>query len=439
MDILNSSLLEDVKDVLEKPAPKQDNQWKLTFHLPSGDMEAMKVDYVQIERDYEKRYGDLIYVQVTMRRRDVIQKIYPMRETLMATLYRKGSNGPINQLLKVTIRDNLPSLGTGVASDMDEHDDPKTDRLFTLTVQLLSRFVEHIRLASFGHTGRQTTVERFLTANLSLPIPSVKLPSEELIDGIDMIPADNTQVYRSLTVPSYVPIYKVPKYCQEILCGVYKDGINHYIQDRHWYVYPEHRVTHFNSTEKKLTVVSVPENRLPKPENSWFTDGKSTVILSTGSKVEIEMKEILQLQFGNAVRMNLARRMIHVGRTVNGDDVTVNRKESVIETSNHLRQDGRQVAPFADHPITDNVYRELSKIEGRDRQLIEVEWQNSSLDVIYPGMPVRYIYMKGNEVKEIYGQVLQFNFKERVAGEGINNPNYESTGSLKLMLESTDA
>jgi hypothetical protein len=62
--------------------------------------------------------------------------------------------------------------------------------------------------------------------------------------------------------------------------------------------------------------------------------------------------------------------------------------------------------------------------------MIEVVWENSDPSLITPGLAVKYMYLDGEEVKEMYGIVIKTHHFTTTQGVGITASRHTSKTSL---------
>ena len=68
-------------------------------------------------------------------------------------------------------------------------------------------------------------------------------------------------------------------------------------------------------------------------------------------------------------------------------------------------KDGVNQIRFADNKLTSSKNIELSKLAPSMGVFMRISWENSKASVIYPGMPVKVLYLKNNAVKSMVGTV----------------------------------
>ena len=67
------------------------------------------------------------------------------------------------------------------------------------------------------------------------------------------------------------------------------------------------------------------------------------------------------------------------------------------------RADENNFAPVGISRITSNKNKELSALAIRQGSFMQYVWENSDDSLLYPGMPIRLLYLDNNKPTETYG------------------------------------
>jgi hypothetical protein len=98
------------------------------------------------------------------------------------------------------------------------------------------------------------------------------------------------------------------------------------------------------------------------------------------------------------------------------------------------REDGLDHIVEAPVRITAAYLTEYGRIAARAGMIIEGEWENSNKDVLYPGMPLKFMYMQNGTVEELTGVLVgdhTFEFRTTV---GSNNIRFISKTKLTMFV-----
>ena len=87
--------------------------------------------------------------------------------------------------------------------------------------------------------------------------------------------------------------------------------------------------------------------------------------------------------------------------------------------------------------ITANVFTEYVKLAEKSGAFIQVVWENSNPLLIYPGMPVNYMYLENNIARELYGIVIGTQSFITATNKGVANRRFATKTTLTLFVQRT--
>lgn len=447
MDIRESALWSEIEDVFDSGEKPVHFRYRCVVHTPEGDLTDVQVISLDVTREYRSAYSDEILIRISIPHSDYIKQLYPHRDQLTITVLKEplgelSNSDDYDKLMQTDIYRAVlgdmsnPALTGGSKHDIDDKEMERAP-YDEIDLQLISRSVEKIRMSSTSGIFVNMYTDDVLQGLLSLSCSGDRLglDRKESIVGVDVVEGDNRKERYYTIIPQGTPLIKVPDYIQNEQGGVYLYGIGFYIQNRIWYVYPEYQLNRFEEEPRNLTVVNVPNGRFPGAERTYQTDGQRTLVLATGEMVQIDTSESTQLNFGNAVRFARSDLIMGGSRIVDGDEVTMLGDRLMMEVSATPRKTGLNFAPMSGRRITNNLFREVSDLSPRLGTYMQFTWENSDPDRLYPGMPVQYLTMKGEEVTRLYGVVSGCDFSVQMTGTGRNNARHTCTSVVTLFLE----
>jgi hypothetical protein len=182
-------------------------------------------------------------------------------------------------------------------------------------------------------------------------------------------------------------------------------------------------------------VFNIPKDRLPEVERTYITDGDRISVISTGETKQTDTSENLQHNLGNGVRFLDANKVLGEWRRVKENQATISRVDNMNEIVLKARRVGLNNAPMSPRRITANPYFETSEITKRLGTFVQTHWENADPELIYPGMPVKFIYMDGKDLGEVYGTVIGADHYVSLLGTGITATRYRCDVVLTLYIE----
>ena len=417
MNFEDSSLYIEVKDIISRGANPVFDFYTAQIHLANEDMDVLKIVQIDIDRDYERSFTDTIVLTAVLPLGKYAKRVYPERNNLEITIKRKpmlelGSNedtsrGPVIERYVAVLMNQGNPLIEGDDYNIPSEDALDLSQLVNVAFQLIPKSVDQLRMKSVGGVFRGGNSEETLKTVLTRESQTLDLPKELLPLGIDMVPSTNKNKRDHIVIPHGVKLIDLPQYLQDKCGGLYSSGVGFYYQNKHWYLYPLYDTERFDTTTDKVTIINVPGNKLVGVERTYRKDGSNTIILSTGNVKFKDISDHQQLSNGNGVRFAEASIFMDgFVQTKNNKTISA-RGANVNEVISTSRQSGRQNVHVSDTRITSNVAKEYSSLARREGAIINLLWENANPDLIFPGIPVKILYLEDDEIREITGVVLK--------------------------------
>lgn len=445
MEIMDSSLGIEIEKITKSGDKKVVYYWRAEIHTPVEIIEAIKVLSIDVDRNYEGNYADESIVKVVLSAGKYSYRIYPYLTQLDIVLYKiplhEQSDGydekrPIEeQRYTATLLNPItPMVDANSINQPDEFSLDITN-LLELDFQIVFKAVEQMRMMSFGGVYRNLTVEQFLRVAYTNESRKVDVDLDEKPIGIDIIPPNNTSVRDHILIPQGTKLVDLGQYVHYKCGGVYGSGFACYYQGKHWYVFPPYDNRLFDDADEFLTIINIPYNKMPGIERTYRKDGKNLIILATGeSRLKNDSEELI-LNRGNGLRFADASKFIDEFVAVDNNKAIATRSKVANELKAFERETGKNLVVNSAVKITANFLVEHSKLAPKDGTIIGVTWENSYPDHIFPGMPVKYIYLDGEEVKEVIGVVIKAHHFTSLIAPGVTASRHLSTTNLTIFVK----
>ena len=279
-------------------------------------------------------------------------------------------------------------------------------RLVPAYLQLIDLGLESMLGMYIGTTIYESTVENALRALLTLGSKSRKVKefSDINFQGIDIVQANNPKVYSKIIIDNSVPLTSLAHYLQNTL-GVYSGGMSQYFTQGRWYVYPTYHTGRYHDTQGTLTILDMPANKMPHTESSFITNEQETVILATGQTYNNSPVTDRLYNIGSGTRFVDGSNLLEGKETFDRGYVTTDRYKEVTEFLHDDRFGNRAIAGVSPDMVTTNPYKQYSRLAPTVTEQADIEWHNSQIGVIYPGMPTRILYQREKKTIIRYGVV----------------------------------
>jgi hypothetical protein len=455
MEVTDSMLYSDLKTMIEEENDNVHYSWKLELFNGTELVDVEKVLGVSIDRDYPLNFNDVVMVEIVITQPKYQYKVLPYKDNLRVVLSKiprnpdKSETTPdianvvreYNCKLTDPQSNALMAGGGNAATEADDN----LSMMMETTLQLIPTTIDEYKFREINVIMRDVTVEEaiklLLMTNVApeggseLPVNSTAFEQGgfEGIAGVDMVPATNEHRYSHIIIPPGVRLLDVPNYLQKHY-GVYDTGIGHYLQNGTWYVYPLYDITRYQDTDRTLTVVNIPQNMMPGIDNTFALDGVSLGVLATRDVVHLDSSDSDQVNHGNGYRLLPSKHVMDVFSITDGNVTTTSRRTNVIEQMVEGRVTGKNNAPFCNEHISDNTFRENSGLSARVGSSVVLVWENSDPDLVTPGMPVKFLYLKESKVTSLEGVVLKQSSHSAMLNPGFANEQYSTTTVLELFL-----
>jgi len=452
VEINASKLYNDMLEIASKPATASRFTWELDFLVTGVPVKTLK----DIDRLYVNNFSDIIMVEVSVGMGTYSTEIYPFKDDLQATLYKKATKATGDEISKdtpiyaqtysCTLGDKIsPAMVNGGVATSDKETGDRSN-IITLSIQLTNIELETIRGVEVAGIYRNVTMKdllRTLMLNnakiggpppLPVPLGEFKQLDFKGIAGVNIVDPSNEHVYDHVIIPPGVRLVDLPNFLQGRY-GVYSAGIGYYLYRGLWYIYPNYDYTRFNKVAKTLTIANVPGNKMTGADKTYQVKGDQVYVLATGEMQHIDNSETDQLNLGNGYRQLRSSLVIDDFATVSKNKATVVRKDNMVETVIERRKAKKEYVYFSANKISDNVAVENSKLAGRIGGFIHIQWENSEEDLVYPGMPVKVLYLKHDTVIEVMGVIHRAETLHSLERAGYSNLKHNSTTVLTVYIK----
>lgn len=432
MEIESSSLWREVQAIIS--SGQGDNHWAIDVVLHAvnqkSNVKVMKILELDRLRDFTGRYTDAIVLRLAMFKGDYAYQVFPFRDNLEATLIftpLTETGQPDTRRLTKTVRYNaILRNEENLLLKTDSNYVPTQEVMnregpYGVVLQLQDKAVSLLEKYLVGTTFKSgTTVEQALQVMYYTASNTALSPIKQLVDGVDVVTPNNTQPQEHIILPQGTRLVDVAGYIQDVSYGIYNAGIGSYYANKHWYIYPLYDTTRIKNTKRIVTIINIPENKLPGIERTYRQNGSNLVILATGNTNFADSKKATQLNEGTGVRFADANAVMSKSA------VTTQKNLAVLQSNQIMNQvtldeptDGRSFAPLADVKFTSNKCRELSKLAKRSGFVASLTWEHSMAELIEPGTVAKLLYIAGETVRQVNATILAIHETSGVLGDGV--------------------
>jgi len=442
METRKSTVLEEIHAIFQDGSKPVHYVWKCTLEVNGEVIEPHRTFNIDIHRHYGEDYAEQIMAELQIAPSQYVDKIYPNRQNITATLYQIPLNedGSENwdekrylQIYRGMIKGGKdmklnPGREQGTSEDLD------MGGHVVVEFQLVSRALEQLRLKLPGGIYRDTTAGRVLKSIFDQERTRIKVDSIEAITGVDMVPPDNKVTREHIVVDHGLQLIQLPRFLQDSCGGVYNADIGFFLQGDKWYIWPKYGLERKEREKKVLTIFDVPANQFPGVERTYRETLGQVIVLCTGKSSNSDVSEVLDLNQGNGIRFTDAMQMLDgIVKMDNGVPIA-RRGASASEFVDSVRETGLNFAPIAAERITSNAMQMASRLAPRKGMTMQLEWENANPFVIYPGMPVIMYTPRNGVLEERKGVVADAQFFIAPRAKTAKNSQQACVGHLAVFV-----
>lgn len=450
LDIEKSSLWIDIRDIILSETKPVKMEYRGMLHTEFEDIPVTKVVSFDTVRDYVNNIGDVLHMTFKMLLGEYTVRLYPYRSNLEFTIKRitlndQGSNQnpdnpvTIERYKAVFLVDENPIVAGSDLEHVDKEDLNKMS-MVDVKLQLLNRSLEPLRIKSVSGVYKKATPKQLIHNLLGGESMRITVDGKPSIDGIDIVEPDNSEPQDHVVLRNNTLISSIPTVLQETMGGVYSAGIGNYLQTykgkKMWFVYPLYNTDRFKkSKDNRVIVYALPQERFPNLDRTYQENASVLSILATSGKKYSDSADIDYMNEGSGFRMIDARALMSKPVKITDEGIKADRTSINTEVAAESRKDGLNYAPSLNSGATGNAFKEYSKINARNVARLDFIWENSNPDLLYPGMPCKYMFLDNGVVISLTGTVVFVQSLVELQGNGTVSNTYRTVTNVVLLVE----
>lgn len=416
-----------------------------TFHIEAVMITPVAQIQMQVPNGFARycqfgaNYSDDVRIRVHIQPGVYQGDILPYKDNLfMEVVKREGYNQTVYRYRCTPLGDTNVSM-EGSATSLSNLRGKDNLNLVTLTFQLMETGYSILKNQMISDIMPMCSLFNAMHTQFTKYGKTLNLTDGDAWRGVDIEePIDNDRIFQQVVIPSAVPLISFGRWLQNHdEFGVYATGLGTYYRKGMWYIFPLFRLGRFETARAVLEVYRIPQDVMPTVKNSYFVNGRSVTILSTGGAEHEDGTDIDRQNRGTGARIVSSDAVMNdVGRYVGKGQALTTRQDSLSEFQTASRSSGEEIIPFNKNP-SNNLCKQLSKNALADGTIITVSWHNSDCDLIVPGMPVRYYFIYEEVLVYKEGTVLTIRSEDQMDTENIP-PVFREHSSLELYLNNEE-
>jgi hypothetical protein len=445
-EITSNPLWSDLEAIFRQPDTGDAIHLTGFVHTVKEDIPIFKILQEELLRNYAEHTAEFYTVTAYVAAGDYLHRVFPYRDNLEVSIKqtwvtRRGEldtrRPPVVWRYKALFPPDKNPRGSKDPLSSRQINDLNRLAPVTMVLELQDRCEEALRSKTISGVFQNVNAETLIRAATFHEANKVKVEGKPALEVIDIVEPDNTEAYPNLVLTSNLFVEDLPGWLQEKAKGVYNTGIGSFYQRWNdkptWFVYPLYNDTRYNRAGKKLMVFDVPPERFQGHTSTYRVEGDITYVATTGDSGVLKTSNNRELAQGVGFRFADGESFMLKPVEITDTGVNTKRKELNYEYANRERADQNPYSPS--YQSTANPYFMMSKNVAYQMVLHFVQWENGNPELIYPGMPCRFVYIDKGQREEVDGTVVFCYAVALLQGNPLEDKRHARTVQLGLMLQ----
>jgi hypothetical protein len=184
-----------------------------------------------------------------------------------------------------------------------------------------------------------------------------------------------------------------------------------------------------------MTIFAIPNFKLPSINRTFKKEGSALNIVATSSKQYSDDGEVSFMNDGVGFRMADARAFMTKPVQMTEEGPIGKRTSLNHEAAVKSRDDDLNYGPTTNQRISQNPYQEYAKLAYKNTARLDVVWENCKHELIYPGMPCRYVFLENGNMVEFEGVVLHMHVFVSLTGTIATGMKHNTTSLLSIAVK----
>lgn len=407
--------------------------YEVWLHTVDRDIKLTLLQQVEVLRNYNMYTGDFIAVEFSIEGGTFVKDIFVNKDNLEMTIIKKYNTSKNKEDLvgryKFIILNHDGNINASQYSKMSRETLNQT-YMINVKGQCILRELEGLRSLNVDGIYKNTTLKDLIIAEFSNASSKMTLEGNPLDIRFTMVDADNNYIYKNLIVPTGINLIDLPSYLQNSDYGIYNGAIGTYMQMVNnkptLYIYPLYNTKRYDDITKRMIVYHTNTSRFDFVERTYSTDGDLLKILAGGNTTSYDTGDNDLSNTGDAIISNIPEQIMGTAFQVTDDKITLDKNTLLRGASVKERRDGVMKSVYLG--AESNLYKYRAKFIRNTMANYQVKWNYGDIDLIYPGMPVCFVYEDETEgIMELKG-IVQGCYNRFSMSQKVN------TGILQLMV-----
>lgn len=434
----------------ESPVDLTDEKLTYTEEEKQGFFEPFTLLNIDVVRNYIERSGDHFNFVVSMPVGMWVHVILPSKDHMQLHITRtklaslggvedeeeKVQTWIVKPIFKVEGDANLQHDVTSMLPRKEL--DLKAP--FDLTFDGIEPALEKARSLEVDGIWRQTTAMDVLKAVTVKRCEDIQIEGSPGVKGFTFEDKANKDKREHVILPQgTIKLTDLTAYLQNKCGGLFPTGASSYLQDGYWTTFAPFDTESFDEAEETLTLVVVPGQLYADIDSTYMVkDKRITALVASNFKVN-DNQAISFLNDGDGVRFASASKLVKDFVETKNNKAVAKRSKNNSEL--RIKDEGNELhfTKMSPKRITDNAMAEYSALAARRGQTLIAEWRKADHSILKPGMRVKVMYQDKEEVKELFGRLINMQASVQKIGYGPFATDHLSTCTLHVFYNAPNS
>jgi len=304
-----------------------------------------------------------------------------------------------------------------------------------VTFQLLSEAAFNLRLREVGGIFQSVTAASVLKHLLATTRLVDKFSESDSVATVTVDANVSTRVFNSIKLPEGLPFLAMADYLQDKY-GLFSQGMGCFLKDRSWYVFAPFGLAKQTTDVFRLVVFNAPSGKYRSLDRNLKIVGKTMTVVATGFTNQAKNSDKEAMDGGTGVRYGHLR-AIDSGTSSSDETVDPTRTPAnyMTEYRSSTYNNPYQKTATSKHRFSDNPLKESSNLARRGGDIVTVVWEQGTMDLLVPGMPVTFHYGKNGKIQTKKGTLIGAEMTSNIPLGGLIEPKHHTTVKLTMFLK----
>jgi hypothetical protein len=305
--------------------------------------------------------------------------------------------------------------------------------LIEINVQLIETGLDEFRKWDVGGVYRNVKMDTLLKGLMSHPINALS-DTETKGYNVSLYQPDNNERYFQRLIPNGVKLINLPDWLQK-KWGIYASGLGYYLQQGMWYIYPLADFSRYEKSTKRLTIINIPKNEMMGITNSYVLENEELCIFATGDTKHVDETARGLEDTGTGFRAAKSGNLMTQFSVSKKGETIIPKGRNLMTVSFDNSENKLENIKTGSKLFTSNPWNESSKVINNMGNIISLLWEYSNPNLLYPGMPVRFIYKYNKKPYSLYGILVGIKTEIKTHLQSVTDNQYVSNSQLTLFTE----